>query len=177
MINREIIYDAPQEKFFQDVRLNKLANIMKTNFEANSGRKVGNSEYSSWIVTGDKIKNLIESAILSNVHVSFEYQVPYTQKRIDCLLFGKNKNDLGTVVHIELKQWQKVEALDCEGNFVETYTGGNIRKVIHPSQQVEGYHDYIIGFVEIFEEGELDLIGCSYCPNYHKIEGKGILSG
>ena len=51
---------------------------------------VGESEYHSWGVTGDKIKNLIESSNLSDVYVSFEYQVPYTSKRIDCLLFGKN---------------------------------------------------------------------------------------
>ena len=37
------------------------------------------------------IKNLIELGNLENVYVSFEYQVPYTQKRIDCLIFGKNK--------------------------------------------------------------------------------------
>ena len=176
MINREVIYDAPQDQFFQDVRSNKLADIMKSNFEENSGYKVGNSEFSSWVVTGDKIKNLVESAQLSDIHVSFEYQVPYTQKRIDCLLFGTNSEQKGMVAHIELKQWQKVEALDVEGNFVETYTGGNTRKVAHPSQQVEGYHDYLLGFVEVFEEKKLDLFGCSYCPNYRKDIGEGLFS-
>ncbi|MBN2101480.1 MAG: DUF2075 domain-containing protein [Candidatus Aenigmarchaeota archaeon] len=176
MFNREIIYDAPQEQFFQDVRTNRLADIMKNNFEANSGRTVNDSEFNSWIVNGDKIKNLIESSDLSDIHVSFEYQVPYTQKRIDCLLFGKNKEDRGFVVHIELKQWQRVEALDIEGNFVETYTGGNTRKVAHPSQQVEGYHKYLLGFVEVFEQKELDLIGCSYCPNYRKNIGEGLFN-
>src|SRR3989338_9793170 len=128
----EMIYEAEQEKFFDDVRMNKLADIMKINFEENSGRKIGESEYSSWNVTGDKIKNLIESAKLQNLHVSFEYQFPYTDKRIDCILFGKNSKNNGVIIHIELKQWQKVEALDIEGNFVETYIGGGIRKVPHP---------------------------------------------
>ena len=176
MLNREIIYDAPQEKFFQDVRMNKLADIMKNNFEENSGWKVSESEFNSWVVTGDKIKNLLESTNLSDTYVSFEYQVPYSQKRIDCLLFGKNNQDKGFVVHIELKQWQKVEALDIEGNFVETYTGGGTKKVAHPSQQVEGYHDYLFGFVEVFEENRLDLIGCSYCPNYRKNIGEGLFN-
>lgn len=174
MINREIIYDAPQENFFEDVRMNKLADIMKNNFEENSGRKVSESEFNSWVVTGDKIKNLIESSDLSDVYVSFEYQVPYTQQRIDCLLFGKNTENKGFVVHIELKQWQRVEALDIEGNFVETYTGGSTKKVAHPSQQVEGYHQYLFGFVEVFEEKQLDLVGCSYCPNYRKNIGEGL---
>jgi len=176
MIKRQVIYDATQDQFFQDVRLNKLADRMKENFEENSGRKVGESEYNSWVVTGDKIKNLLESSELNDVYVSFEYQVPYTQKRIDCLLFGKSISNNGIVVHIEMKQWQKVEALDIEGNFVETYTGGSNRKVAHPSQQVEGYHDYLMGFVQVFEEKELDLVGCSYCPNYRKDIGEGLFN-
>ncbi len=176
MINRHIIYDAPQEQFFTDVRSNKLVDIMKTNFKETSGMHIGESEYHSWGVTGDKIKNLIESSNLSNVYVSFEYQVPYTSKRIDCLLFGKNTDDRGIVVHIELKQWERVEALDIEGNFVETYIGGSTKTVPHPSQQVEGYHDYMFGFIEVFEENSLDLVGCSYCPNYRKNIGEGLFN-
>lgn len=176
MIVRQIIYDAPQEKFFRDVRSNKLVDIMKNNFKETSGMFVGESECASWNVTGDKIKNLIEFSNLSDVYVTFEYQVPYTQKRLDCLLFGKNSDNRGIVVHIELKQWEKVEALDMEGNFVETYIGGSTKTVPHPSQQVEGYHDYMIGFVEVFEENSLDLVGCSYCPNYRKNIGEGLFN-
>ena len=174
MIQRQVIYDASQDKFFQDVRLNKLSEIMNNNFQEFSGRTVGDSEYNSWMATGEKVKNLIEAADLSDIYVSFEYQIPYTQKRIDCLLYGKDKNDKGMIVHIEFKQWQKVDALDVEGNFVETYTGGGNRKVPHPSQQVEGYHDYLINFVEVFDQEIVDLYGCSYCPNYRKDIGEGL---
>src|SRR3989344_2606059 len=73
-----------------------------------------------------------------------------------------------------MKQWKKVEALECEGNFIETYTGRDKRKVAHPSQQVQGYHNYLIGFVEIFEENETCLFGYAYCPNYDKKEGEGL---
>ncbi len=166
MINRHIIYDNHVDQFFHDVRSNKLAEKMRDNFEENSGRKVGQSEYRSWCTSGDKIKNLIECANLSDIHVSFEYQVPYNQSRIDCMLFGKDENNKGTVVHIEMKQWDHVEPVDVEDNYVETYTGGGIRIVPHPSQQVEGYHNYLMGFVEVFHEKDMELIGCSYCPNY-----------
>lgn len=176
MINREIIYDSTEEKFFDDVRLNKFADIMKENFEKNSGYKTNPSEYSSWVVTGEKVKNLVEISNLKNIYLSFEYQVPYSQNRIDCMLFGKNKNKKGTIIHIEIKQWSSVKPLDVEGNFVETYVGGKIREKAHPSQQVEGYNDYLIGFVEIFEENQIDLFGCAYCPNYKKSEGDGLFS-
>lgn len=174
MINRQIIYDAPQKQFVRDVLINKFADAMQDNFLKLYGRRAGDSEYNSWVDTGKVIKNLIELGNLENIYVSFEYQVPYTQKRIDCLLFGKNKQGKGIMIHIEMKQWQKVEALECEGNFVETYIGGDSRKVAHPSQQVQGYHNYLMGFVEIFEENEIDLLGCAYCPNYDKKEGEGL---
>lgn len=176
MIRRQMIYDGTQEQFFKDVRLNRLAYKMNENFRENSGRTVGESEYSSWIVTGEKIKNLIELTGLFGIYLCFEYQLPYTQKRIDCLLFGKNRCKNGIVIHIELKQWQRVEALDVEGNFVETYTGGSNREVPHPSQQLKGYHDYLLGFVEVFEENKLNLMGCSYCPNYKKYSGSGLFN-
>lgn len=174
MINRDIIYDAPQSEFFKDVLVNKFADNLQEKFTQLYGRKAGDSEYKSWRDTGKVIKNLIELSELQNVYVSFEYQIPYTQKRIDCLLFGKNKQGKGIIIHIEMKQWQSVDALPVEGNFVETYTGGNKREVAHPSQQVQGYHNYLMGFVEIFEENKTDLIGCVYCPNYNKKEGEGL---
>ncbi len=176
MLNRELIYNASQEEFFQDVRLNTFADTIAHNFKESFGRNVHDSEFNSWVVTGDKIKNLLESSHLSTIYVAFEYQVPYTQQRIDCLLFGKNENGKRIMVHIEMKQWQKVEALDIEGNFLETYVGGGTRKQAHPSQQVEGYHDYLFGFVEVFEEKKIGLIGCSYCPNYRKKIGEGLFN-
>ncbi len=174
MLNRNIIYAAPQKQFFSEVLVNRFADNIQKNFVKLYDKKAGESEYNSWIDTGKVIKNLIELSRLENLFVSFEYQVPYTQKRIDCLLFGKNKQQKGTIIHIEMKQWQKVNSSTCDGNFIETAIGGGTRKVVHPSQQVQGYHNYLIGFVEIFEENEIDLFGCAYCPNYEKQEGKGL---
>ncbi|MDO8642167.1 MAG: DUF2075 domain-containing protein [Candidatus Woesearchaeota archaeon] len=167
MLNRELLYDAPQQEFFKDVVLNKFTDKMENEFLRLYGRKPGDSERRSWRESGKEIKNILELSELQDIYLSFEYQVPYTQKRIDCLLFGKNEEGRGMIIHIEMKQWESVEALSAEGNFVETYTGGDKRKVAHPSQQVQGYHNYLIGFVEIFEESDTCLVGCVYCPNYN----------
>ncbi|MFH4963665.1 DNA/RNA helicase domain-containing protein [Gaetbulibacter sp. M235] len=77
-------------------------------------------------------------------------------------------------MHIELKQWDSVESTNIEGNFVETYTGRPGNRVPHPSQQVKGYNDYLLGFVQVFEERELGLFGCAYCHNYQRKEGEGL---
>ena len=77
MIGRYVIYNGTQERFFEDVRLNKLADKMNDNFRESSGRTVGESEYLSWIVTGEKIKNLIELTDLFDIYLCFEYQHLY----------------------------------------------------------------------------------------------------
>ncbi|MEC4048942.1 DUF2075 domain-containing protein [Flavobacterium sp. SUN046] len=172
--NRKVIYSASQDDFFKDILFNRVADIMKENQSAISNGKVGGSEFTSWTNSPRFIKDVIEISGVKNTHVTFEYQVPYSQKRIDCMLYGVNDLNKGVVIHIELKQWDKVTATNIEGNFVETYTGIANNRVAHPSQQVKGYHDYLMGFVEVFEEDDLGLYGCSYCHNYIKKDGEGL---
>lgn len=175
MIERKVIYNATQEQFVQDVLTKQIADKMKSNYMELSGRTVSEPEFNSWDKSTGEVKDLLELSGLGDLHVSFEYQLPYNQERIDCFLFGKNRSGDAQVVLIELKQWQKVEATDINGNFVETYVGGGVRRVPHPSQQVEGYYNYLSGFVEIFEETDFGLFGCAYCHNYHKKPGEGLL--
>jgi DUF2075 family protein len=173
-MNRKVIYSAPQDVFFKDVLLNQVALKMKDNQNSFSNSKVSDSEYRSWENSPKAVKLLMELSEIKDTYVTFEYQVPYTQRRIDCMLYGKNKDSKGTIVHIELKQWDKVTATNIEGNFVETYTGVPNNRVAHPSQQVKGYHQYLTGFVEVFEENEVGLFGCAYCHNYEKIGEEGL---
>lgn len=172
--NRKVIYSASQDDFFKDVLLNQVASKMRENQNSFSNSKVTDNEYRSWENSPKAVKNLIELSEIKNTHVTFEYQVPYTQRRIDCMIYGKSTDSKDVVVHIELKQWDKVTATNIEGNFVETYTGVANNRVAHPSQQVKGYHDYLTGFVEIFEENKVSLFGYAYCHNYEKKIGFGL---
>ena len=174
MIGRKVIYSEPQDVFFRDVLTNQVASKMKANQSEVSNGKVKDSEYRSWQNSPLAIKNLLELSGVKDTFVTFEYLVPYTQRRIDCMLYGKNSDSKGYVVHIELKQWDKVEPTNIEGNWVETYTGRPNNRVAHLSQQVKGYHDYLISFVEVFEEDKMGLFGCSYCHNYEKKKGQGL---
>lgn len=174
MINRNVIYCEHQDVFFKDILLNKVAAKMQTAVENQSSLGPSFSEFRSWHNSPKAVKNLIELSGLKDLYVTFEYQVPYTQKRIDCMLYGKNNEGKGQVVHIELKQWDSVQATSVEGNFVETYTGRPNNLVAHPSQQVKGYHEYLLGFVEVFEEDNMGLFGCAYCHNYTKIDGQDL---
>lgn len=172
-----IIYSNSTEQFRQDVLYNRIADIMNDAFVSNFGHKVQPSELLSFQNSLSRIKDLIEISGLKDNHIALEYQVPYNQSRIDCLLFGKSPENNDNILLIELKQWTSVTALEIEGNFVETFTGGGMRVVAHPSQQVKGYHNYLLDFVEEFEkEPSLTLTSCAYCHNYSNSDKSGLFN-
>ena len=170
MIERKVIYSAEQETFFRDVLTNQVSTKMVMNAN-NLNIHPGQSEISAFNNNAPRIKNLLELSGVKNSYITFEYLVPYTMKRIDCMIYGKDINNKGNVVHLELKQWSNasVKPDSSEGNFtIKAYTGGGIRVVPHPSQQVQGYNDYLINFVEVLSEDELSLTGAAYCYNYNR---------
>lgn len=175
-----LIYQNNTNEFIKDVRENLLAEKMAANFEERFGRKVGTSEFRSWDNSLRLMRDAIEIAELRDSMIALEYEVPYTQNRIDCLLFGKDASGQPNIALIELKQWEKVETIEAtedEGNFVETYTGGGHRIVAHPSEQVRGYRDYLESFICEFENmPKLELFCCAYCHNYKKIDGQGLFA-
>lgn len=169
-----LIYQGTSKQFHDDVLHNRITDIMSENFQDQLGSAVQSPEFMSWQNSLGRIKDLMEIADLSDNYVALEYQVPYNDRRIDCLLFGKNSKT-SNIYLIELKQWTKVYSTQIEGNYVETYTGGGKRTVAHPSQQVKGYHNYLLDFVEEFEiDPPLKLYSCSYCHNYSHIDESGL---
>ena len=172
-----IIYNNSTEQFREDVLYNRISDIMNEAFVINFGHKVPPSELLSFQNSLSRMKDLIEISGIKDNHIVLEYQVPYNQSRIDCLIFGKNPSGSDNILLIELKQWTNVTALDIEGNFVETYTGGGMKVVPHPSQQIKGYHNYLLDFVEEFEkEPSLTLTSCSYCHNYSNKDNSGLFN-
>jgi len=170
-----LIYQDTIKQFIQDVRGNKLTNIMSERFQERLGRLPGYGELNSWQNSLSRVRDLIEVAELTDNMIALEYEVPYNQSRIDCLLFGRGKDKISNIVLIELKQWSSVKALEDEGNFVETYTGRSEQVVPHPSQQVKGYDGFLKGFVSEFETPPpLILFSCAYCHNYSKEENEGL---
>ena len=141
---------------------------MARRFGAHFGWKAGKAEVASWQNSLSRVRDLVDIAELKDNRITLEYEVPYNQSRIDCLLFGRNEQADDHMCLIELKQWTEVEPTEDEGNYsVRTYTGGAKRVVPHPAQQVKGYHDYMKYFVEEFEKNPpLTLYSCADCHNY-----------
>lgn len=161
------LYTGTSEQFIQDILENRLPDKLKAAYESYYYRLAGQQEVVSWTNSLQFVKNVIEYASLRDNMIVVEYELPYSNRRIDCLLFGKGPDDRGNAVIMELKQWSKVEDCDVE-NEVLTFTGGANRLEAHPSFQAQGYYSYLKDFVEIFGNNTVNLSAVSYCHNYSR---------
>ena len=177
-----LIYQNTTQQFVEDVKENRLTEIMCRNYLTLKGRKAGSGEINSWQNSLPRVGHLVEIAALRDNMIALEYQCPYNQKRIDCLLFGKDRSGNDNMVLLELKAWSKAKPMEEELNFkaeykVETVTGYASRVVAHPSQQAKGYHNYLKGFVsELEATPPIILYSCAYCHNYEKDGTDGLFA-
>ncbi|HLL61329.1 MAG TPA: hypothetical protein VK338_06440, partial [Candidatus Nitrosocosmicus sp.] len=160
------LYEGTSKQFIQDTIQNDIADKLESSFEQYYGRRVNPREKNSWINSLQFLKNAIDQNRLYDSMVVLENELPYSNERLDCLLFGRSNNNKESAVIIELKQWSNVEDSEIDDNII-TYVGGANRMEAHPSFQVRGYHYHLMDFIKCFdEENPIDLHSCAYCHNY-----------
>lgn len=184
MVNR-VLYKETQAQFAEDVERNIVYQKMLYNAQQ-SGIHSSENEIASWTNNAPHISKILYEAGVTDSYVTFEFLVPFSRKRIDCVIYGTGEDGNQNVIHIELKQWSNkgVTLGESDGNFnaternddvvftVTAYTGHANRIVAHPSQQVKGYQGYLSNFIEVISNEELHLTGVAYCYNYLKEDPK-----
>lgn len=168
------LYEEIVENFNEDVSQNRIAEKISQQYEQYYKRRANPSEVNAWINSLNFVKNLLTEATLKKNKIIIEYELPYSEKRIDVLLFGKSNSGEENIVIIELKQWSndKVEDSENEGNVFVDF--GKFKKEHpHPSIQAEGYYWHLKDFMTVFEEQpKISLSACVYCHNYKKGENE-----
>lgn len=161
-----IIYKDTIENFNRDVFCGLIANKLENLFVMlNIGRE-SQGEYRSWNNSLEVVSSVLQySEIDRQVKVAVEYQIPLTSKRVDFLISGLDKNNNETVLAIELKQWDQVEATNLE-NCVKTFVGGKNDVHPHPSQQILSYCQLITNFNQSVQENSISLVPCAFLHNY-----------
>jgi uncharacterized protein len=171
------LYEGTINEFNAAVIKNELADRISANFETCFHRAAGPSEYRAWQQSLNYLKNSFEYTGLQNNKIIIEYQLPYSTRRIDVLLFGRNHRQNESVVLMELKQWSNENVEDCpaEGNIIVDY--GKFRKEqVHPSIQVQAYHYDLKDFITLFADNpEIALDSCAYCHNYSRLGENPVL--
>jgi len=165
-----IVYEATKETFLADVMSNQIDDHIGNAMVRETGHNVGPSERRSWRNSMQYMQNIIaDQEIPNNAGIAIEYTIPQTAKRIDFIITGLNKDRKKNVVVVELKQWETVESVektDMDGVVVQTYTGGGIRTVAHPSYQVYSYAVFLEDYNTSIQDGDIKVDPCVYLHNY-----------
>ena len=176
------VYAATLKDFLVDVKKNKFIEAMKE-----GSRKLGipenDSQIRAWNDYGSKnsLRPLFEK-MPDDVVVCFEYQVP-VGGRIDCMLFGKDKNGKSNAIHIELKQWSNKNVEICYDGYLFKTTvevagyRGIPKHSSHPSAQAEEYQVHLENYIVALKENNIELTGLAYCYNYDSKEEPNVLFG
>lgn len=171
------LYSGISQEFITDTAHNQIAEKLKGAFFNYFRFQPSPGEINSWRNSLRAMAQILDLAELYDNGVLLEYQLPQTSRRLDCLLCGKNQEDVDGAVIVELKQWERAEKSDSEG-LVRSRVGGSMRDVLHPSVQVGQYRQYLEDTHTAFYEGTapVKLSACCYLHNYFSVIDDPILS-
>ena len=146
---------------FQD----ELTNNIIENFNQKIG-KVNESEVRSWDNSMQYMYRVLSDPEIPNDSgVAIEYRIPYSSKRVDFLITGKNEQKESVVV-VELKQWERVEKVNGKEAIVKTPMRSGIVETTHPSYQAWSYASLIEDYNENVQQDEIDIYPSAYLHNY-----------
>lgn len=131
-----LVYSGTKTDFLHSVESGTLADEISQTILEKLGRKTPENEFRSW---QNSLVNMYivmsDPQIPATSGVAVEYNIPQTAKRVDFLISGYNAESRPSIVIVELKQWEKITAVEGVDALVETFTGGANRRVVHPSYQ------------------------------------------
>ncbi len=116
------------------INLNDLLNTFKNNFKDIYGDYPNIEQQKSWETSINFLKIALNHNELHDLIVAFEYRLPFSNERIDLMIFGKAKDEKPMIILFELKGWKKAES--CYYNYI---VDSDIGKTIHPEYQVKNY--------------------------------------
>lgn len=166
-----LVYEGIKTDFLKSVEADTIAYEIEENIYNKMNRNTAKNEFRSWENSLEYMyKVLNDNEIPNDAGVAIEYNIPQTSKRIDFLISGYDRDDKGNVVIVELKQWDKINAIEGKDALVETYIGNSNRKVVHPSYQAWSYSMLIKDYNESVQKDNIILSPCSYLHNYRRRE-------
>ena len=162
-----LVYEATKKDFLYSVEKDSIANEIEACIAEKMHRRTGKSEFDSWMNSMEFMyKVLQDREIPDECGIAIEYNIPQTSKRVDFMISGYDEKHHPGMVIVELKQWEKLQTVDKTESLVETYTGGAMRKVVHPSYQAWSYSQLIKDYNTGVQDENIHLGPCAYLHNY-----------
>ena len=173
-----LVYEGIKSGFIDDVDLGIIADKIRNKYIEVVKKRPSAPEFNSWKNSMQYMRGVLsDSEIPSNTGIAIEYNIPPTGCRIDFMMSGYNQ-DKSNVVIIELKQWDKAtEVGQMDGIYkVNTFTGGGMRDVNHPSYQAMTYANLIKDYNEAVQLKDINIVPCAYLHNYYFEDDDKLLS-
>lgn len=164
-----LVYEGIKSGFINDVDLGIIADKIRNKYIEKIKRKPSTPEFNSWKNSMQYMRGVLsDNEIPDNTGIAIEYNIPPTGCRIDFMMSGYKKNESNVVI-VELKQWDRAtEVEQMDGIYkVNTYTGGGLRDVNHPSYQVMTYANLIKDYNESVQIKDINVVPCAYLHNYY----------
>lgn len=171
------LYVGSSQQFIEATVHNQIADRLKAAFFNYYRYTPSPAEIRSWRQSLASISQVFQHNNLLDHGIILEYQIPFTSKRLDCLITGRDAQRKDNAVIIELKQWEKCTPADGD-NEVITFVGGAQREVLHPSAQVGQYATYLQDVHTAFCEPPrpIQLSACAYLHNYRFVPDEVLLT-
>lgn len=162
------LYAGPSDEFIEEAVQKRIAEQLGHAFYDYYRFRASGSEFNSW---KNSLAALASQFRYSNVRdhgVVLEMQLPSSSARLDALVFGHSPEGKRSAVLIELKQWTEAAPSEWD-ECVESFVGGAVRKVLHPSVQALRYSQYLQDTSTAFDAAELGiaLSPCAWLHNMH----------
>ncbi len=169
-----IVYDGIKTDFLNSVEDESIAIQIEQNILEKMGRHTGKAEFRSWENSLTYMyKVLNDDEIPSDAGIAIEFNIPQTAKRVDFMITGYDEKKASNMVIVELKQWEELDAVEAVSGvdaLVDTYTGGAVRRVVHPSYQVWSYAQLIRDYNSTVQDLDINVCPCACLHNYIRHE-------
>ncbi len=160
-----IVYSSTKRHFIEDVRSNRMADIIENEVSRKLNRNSPRNEKLSWEHSLQYMSQILwDEEIPSSAGVAIEYNLPMTNRRVDFILTGKDHQRNDTAVIVELKQWETVEKTNKDA-IVKTRFERGIVETNHPSYQAWSYSALIEDYNETVRQESIRLQPCAYLHN------------
>lgn len=161
-----IVYQATKAEFSDDVLSDSIEIKIHDFFKKHLNQSTSKQEILSWknsLQYMDRVLN--DPEIPDDCGIAIEYQLPQTAKRIDFILTGTGTVNDEYAILVELKQWSEA-TLSSKDGVINSFVGGNIRELTHPSYQAWSYATLLQNFNETITTDNINLKPCAYLHNY-----------
>ncbi|GAB3099629.1 DUF2075 domain-containing protein [Aestuariicella hydrocarbonica] len=160
-----IVYSATKREFIDDVRSNRISEIIENEVRRKLNRNSPRNEKLSWENSLQYMSQVLwDEGVPASAGVAVEYNLPMTNRRVDFILTGKDHERNDTAVIIELKQWQEVKKTNKDA-IVKTRFQYGEKETNHPSYQAWSYSALIEDYNETVRRESIRLQPCAYLHN------------